>query len=102
MYKILKQEGMAKRAHFETVHGSVETPVFMNVGTQAAIKGGVSAHDLKEVGCQIELSNTYHLHLRPGDGIVRQMGGDLLKMVHRSSCPARPAPAGADLYFFTL
>ena len=64
------------RGQFSCAHGGVvQTPVFMNVGTQAAIKGGVSAHDLKEVGCQIELSNTYHLHLRPGDGIVRQMGG---------------------------
>ena len=63
MYKILKQEGMAKRAHFETVHGSVETPVFMNVGTVAAIKGAVATTDLHEIGTQIELSNTYHLHV---------------------------------------
>ena len=75
-YKILKTEGRAKRAEFKTVHGTVQTPVFMNVGTQAAIKGGVSAIDLKErLGTQIELSNTYHLHLRPGDDVVRQMGG---------------------------
>ena len=75
MYKILKQEGRAKRAEVTTVHGTIQTPVFMNVGTQGAIKGAVSAHDLKEIGCQVELSNTYHLHLRPGDGVVRQMGG---------------------------
>ena len=76
MFKVLKTEGRARRGEFSCAHGgTVQTPVFMNVGTQAAIKGGVSAHDLKEVGCQIELSNTYHLHLRPGDKIVRQMGG---------------------------
>lgn len=71
MYKILKQEGMAKRAHFETVHGTVETPVFMNVGTVAAIKGAVATTDLHEIGTQIELSNTYHLHVRPGDQVVK-------------------------------
>ena len=76
MFKVLKTEGRARRGEFSCAHGGVvQTPVFMNVGTQGAIKGGVSAHDLKEVGCQIELSNTYHLHLRPGDHIVRQMGG---------------------------
>ena len=76
MFKVLKTEGRARRGQFSCAHGGVvQTPVFMNVGTQGAIKGGVSALDLKEVGCQIELSNTYHLHLRPGDGIVRQMGG---------------------------
>ena len=76
MFNVLKTEGCARRGEFSCAHGGVvQTPVFMNVGTQAAIKGGVSAHDLKEVGCQIELSNTYHLHLRPGDKIVRQMGG---------------------------
>ena len=76
MFKVLKTEGRARRGEFSCAHGgTVQTPVFMNVGTQAAIKGVVSAHDLKEVGCQIELSNTYHLHLRPGDQIVRQMGG---------------------------
>ena len=74
-YKLLKTEGRAKRAEFHTVHGTIQTPVFMNVGTCGAIKGAVSAHDLKEIGCQIELSNTYHLHLRPGDDVVRQMGG---------------------------
>ena len=76
MFKVLKTEGRARRGEFSCAHGgTVQTPVFMNVGTQGAIKGGVSAHDLKEVGCQIELSNTYHLHLRPGDKIVKQMGG---------------------------
>ena len=76
MFKILKTEGKARRGEFSCAHGgTVQTPVFMNVGTQAAIKGGVSALDLKTVGCQIELSNTYHLHLRPGDQVVRQMGG---------------------------
>ena len=75
MFKVLKQEGRARRGTFTCAHGAVQTPVFMNVGTQGAIKGAVSAHDLKEVGCQVELSNTYHLHLRPGDGVVRQMGG---------------------------
>ena len=75
MFELKKTEGKARRGEFTCAHGTVQTPVFMNVGTQGAIKGGVSAHDLKEVGCQIELSNTYHLHLRPGDHIVRQMGG---------------------------
>lgn len=76
MFKVLKTEGHARRGEFSCAHGgTVQTPVFMNVGTQGAIKGGVSAHDLKEIGCQIELSNTYHLHLRPGDEIVRKMGG---------------------------
>ena len=75
MFKVIKTEGKARRGEFQCAHGGTETPVFMNVGTQGAIKGGVSAYDLKEVGCQIELSNTYHLHLRPGDKVVRQMGG---------------------------
>ncbi len=75
MFKVLKQEGRARRGVFTCTHGVVQTPVFMNVGTQGAIKGAVSAHDLKEIGCQVELSNTYHLHLRPGDEVVRQMGG---------------------------
>ena len=75
MFELLKQEGRARRGVFTCAHGVVQTPVFMNVGTQGAIKGAVSAHDLKEIGCQVELSNTYHLHLRPGDGVIRQMGG---------------------------
>lgn len=75
MFKILHTNGKARRGEFRTVHGVVQTPVFQNVGTLAAIKGAVSTMDLKEIGCQIELSNTYHLHLRPGDKIVHQMGG---------------------------
>ncbi len=75
MYTLLKQEGRARRGQFETVHGTVQTPVFMNVGTSAAIKGAVSSLDLKEVGCQVELSNTYHLHIRPGDDLIKEMGG---------------------------
>lgn len=75
MYKILKTEGRAKRAEFSTVHGTVQTPLFMNVGTAGAIKGAVSSMDLKDLKCQVELSNTYHLHVRPGDEVVRDMGG---------------------------
>ena len=75
MFEVIKTEGNARRGVFTCPHGTVQTPVFMNVGTQGAIKGAVSAHDLKEIGCQVELSNTYHLHLRPGDGVVREMGG---------------------------
>ena len=75
MFKILHTNGKARRGEFRTVHGVVQTPVFQNVGTLAAIKGAVSTMDLKEIGCQIELSNTYHLHLRPGDQIVHEMGG---------------------------
>ena len=75
MYRLLKQEGHARRGSFETPHGLVQTPVFMNVGTQGAIKGALSAEDLKTIGCQVELSNTYHLHVRPGDELVKSMGG---------------------------
>lgn len=75
MYKLLKKDGNARRGEFKTCHGTIQTPVFMNVGTLAAIKGAVSSMDLKEIGCQVELSNTYHLHLRPGDKVVKQMGG---------------------------
>ena len=74
-FTLLKTEGRARRARFETVHGTIETPVFMNVGTSAAIKGGISTRDLEEVGCQVELSNTYHLHIRPGDDLINRMGG---------------------------
>ncbi len=75
MYKVIKKDGRAKRATMETVHGTIQTPVFMNVGTAAAIKGAVATTDLQEIGTQVELSNTYHLHVRPGDKIVKQMGG---------------------------
>lgn len=75
MYQILKMEGRAKRGRLSTVHGVIETPVFMNVGTVAAIKGAVSTEDLEGIGTQVELSNTYHLHVRPGDNVVKQLGG---------------------------
>ena len=74
-FTLLKKEGRARRGRFETVHGTIETPVFMNVGTSAAIKGGISTRDLEEVNCQVELSNTYHLHIRPGDDLIYRMGG---------------------------
>ena len=75
MYELLKRDGLAKRGRFTTVHGVVETPVFMNVGTAAAIKGAVSTDDLREIKTQVELSNTYHLHVRPGDEVVKKLGG---------------------------
>ena len=75
MYRLLKTEGRAKRGELHTVHGVIQTPVFMNVGTVAAIKGAVSTEDLEGIGTQVELSNTYHLHVRPGDRIIRQLGG---------------------------
>ena len=74
-YKLLKTDGMAKRGELHTIHGVIQTPVFMNVGTAAAIKGAVATTDLQEIGTQVELSNTYHLHVRPGDEVVRKMGG---------------------------
>lgn len=74
-FKILTKEGAAKRGTFETVHGTIQTPVFMNVGTLGAIKGAVSTEDLERIGTQVELSNTYHLHVRPGDEVVKDMGG---------------------------
>jgi len=75
LYKLLKKDGNAKRGEFHTVHGVIQTPVFMNVGTAAAIKGAVSTEDLEGIGTQVELSNTYHLHVRPGDEVVKKMGG---------------------------
>ena len=75
MFELLKTEGAARRGVFTCAHGMVQTPVFMNVGTQGAIKGALSAKDLKDIGCQVELSNTYHLHLRPGDTLVKECGG---------------------------
>lgn len=75
MYKLIKRDGMAKRGEFHTVHGTIQTPVFMNVGTCAAIKGAVSTEDLQGLKTQVELSNTYHLHVRPGDKVIRQLGG---------------------------
>ncbi|MBQ8262459.1 MAG: tRNA guanosine(34) transglycosylase Tgt [Lachnospiraceae bacterium] len=75
MYKIITQEGRAKRGEFHTPHGVIQTPVFMNVGTVAAIKGAVSTEDLEQIGTQVQLSNTYHLHVRPGDEVVKKMGG---------------------------
>lgn len=75
MYKLIKQQGKARRGEFTTPHGTVQTPVFMNVGTQGAIKGALSAADLKTIQCQVELSNTYHLHVRPGDTLIKDLGG---------------------------
>lgn len=74
MYKLIKKQGNARRGEFQTVHGTVQTPAFMNVGTSAAIKGGISSYDLKDLKCQVELCNTYHLHLRPGDDVIRDPG----------------------------
>ncbi len=75
MYELVTTDGRAKRGRLHTVHGVIETPVFMNVGTAAAIKGGVSTMDLQDIGTQVELSNTYHLHVRPGDQVIKAMGG---------------------------
>ncbi len=75
MFRVMKVQGRARRGEFTCAHGTAQTPVFMNVGTQGAIKGALSARDLEEIGCQIELSNTYHLHVRPGDEVVRALGG---------------------------
>lgn len=85
MFRLLKQEGHARRGEFVSAHGVVQTPVFMNVGTQAAIKGALSSEDLERIGCQIELSNTYHLHIRPGDALIRAQGG-----LHRFMAWERP------------
>lgn len=75
MYKLITKSGNARRGEFETVHGTVQTPAFMNVATAGAIKGGVSAYDLKDIGCQVQLCNTYHLHVRPGDTLIKEFGG---------------------------
>ena len=75
MYKLLKQEGNARRGEFTTVHGTVQTPAFQNVATCGAIKGGLSAYDLKDIDCQVQLCNTYHLHVRPGDKLIKELGG---------------------------
>ena len=75
MFQLLRKEGNARRGVFQTVHGTIQTPFFMNVGTSAAIKGGISSPDLVELKCQVELCNTYHLHLRPGDQVIQKMGG---------------------------
>ena len=74
-YQLITTDGRAKRAEVQTVHGTIQTPVFMNVGTVAAIKGAVSTDDLRQIGTQVELSNTYHLHVRTGDRLIRQFGG---------------------------
>ena len=84
-YRVIKTEGRAKRAVMETVHGTIQTPVFMNVGTVGAIKGAVSTEDLERIGTQVQLSNTYHLHVRPGDEVVKAMGG-----LHRFMSWKRP------------
>ena len=76
MFQLLKTQGKARRGEFTCPHGTVQTPVFMNVGTQAAIKGALSAADLEKIGTQVELSNTYHLHLRPGDEVVKKMAAE--------------------------
>ena len=75
MFELIKNQGAARRGRYHTAHGTIETPVFMNVGTQAAIKGALSAEDLRRINCQVELSNTYHLHVRPGEDVVRGLGG---------------------------
>ena len=81
MFTVLKQEGTARRGEFQTVHGTVKTPAFMNVATAGAIKGAVSAFDLKDIGCQVQLCNTYHLHVRPGDQLIKELGG-----LHKFTC----------------
>ena len=85
MYRLIRREGSARRGEFSTVHGTVQTPAFMNVATSAAIKGGISAYDLEELRCQVMLCNTYHLHVRPGDEVIRQLGG-----LHRFTGWQRP------------
>ena len=85
MYQLLFREGTARRGVFETVHGTVQTPAFMNVATSAAIKGGISAGDLETLKCQVMLCNTYHLHIRPGDELIADLGG-----LHRFTTWKRP------------
>ena len=96
-YRLIKTDGLAKSAEFTTVHGTVQTPVFMNVGTVGAIKGAVSTEDLERIGTQIELSNTYHLHVRPGDEVVKKMGG-----LHRFMSWDRPILTDSGGFGFTL
>ena len=75
MFTVLKTDGTARRGEFQTVHGTVQTPAFMNVASAGAIKGAVSSFDLKDIGCQVQLCNTYHLHVRPGDTLIKELGG---------------------------
>ena len=96
MYKLLKRDGLAKRGEFHTVHGVIQTPVFMNVGTIAAIKGAVSTEDLQEIKTQVQLSNTYHLHVRPGDEVVKKLGGLHKFMVWDK--PILPASGGFQVF----
>ena len=92
MFTLLKTQGKARRGRMETVHGVIETPVFMNVGTSGAIRGGLSAFDLRALGCQVELSNTYHLHIRPGDQVIKELGGLHRFMNWSTSSPTLTAP----------
>ena len=95
MYELLKKDGRAKRGRFTTVHGVIETPVFMNVGTVGAIKGAVSTDDLRQIGTQVELSNTYHLHVRTGDKLIKEYGG-----LHQFMNWDKPIPILADFRYF--
>ena len=90
-YKLLKQEHNARRGEFKTVHGTVQTPAFQNVATAGAIKGGLSAHDLKDIGAQVMLCNTYHLHLRPGDKLVAEMA--VCTSLPAGTAPSSPTAA---------
>ena len=98
MYELLKKDGLAKRGRLHTVHGVIETPVFMNVGTVAAIKGAVSTTDLQEIKTQVELSNTYHLHVRPGDEVIKKLGGLHKFMVWDK--PILTDPAGSRFFLW--
>ena len=97
MFKVLAKDGNAKRGEFTTVHGTIQTPVFMNVGTAAAIKGAVAAEDLYQIKTQVELSNTYHLHVRPGDLVVKKMGG-----IHKFMNWNKPILTEVDFRYFHL